>query len=75
LKVENGVIVEVAEGAAARAGIRTGDLILRINNTDVTDSKQFNTLVGKLEPKRSVGLLVRRGESSQFVPVKPGNGQ
>jgi serine protease Do len=75
LKVENGVIVEVAEGAAARAGIRSGDLILRINNTDVTDSKQFNALVGKLEAKRSVGLLVRRGDSSQFVPVKPGNGQ
>jgi serine protease Do len=75
LKVENGVIVEVAEGAAARAGIRAGDLILRINNTDVTDSKQFNALVGKLEPKRSVGLLVRRGESSQFVQVKPGNCQ
>lgn len=75
LKVESGVIVEVAEGASARAGIRTGDLILRINNTDVTDAKQFNALVSKLEPKRSVGLLVRRGESSQFVPVKPGNGE
>jgi serine protease Do len=75
LKVESGVIVEVAEGAAARAGIRPGDLILRINNTDVSDAKQFNAVVSKLEPKRSVGLLVRRGESSQFVPVKPGNGQ
>lgn len=75
LKIESGVIVEVAEGAAARAGIRPGDLILRINNTDVTDAKQFNAVVSKLEPKRSVGLLVRRGESSQFVPVKPGNGQ
>lgn len=75
LKVESGVIVDVAEGAAARAGIRPGDLILRINNTDVIDAKQFNAVVNKLEPKRSVGLLVRRGESSQFVPVKPGNGQ
>lgn len=75
LRVENGVLVEVAEGAAARAGIRSGDLILRINNTDVTDAKQFNALVSKLEQQRSVGLLVRRGESSQFIPVKPGNGQ
>lgn len=75
LKIESGVFVEVAEGAAARAGIRPGDLILRINNTDVTDAKQFNAIVNKLDSKRSVGLLVRRGESSQFVPVKPGNGQ
>lgn len=74
LKVSGGVIVEKAEGAAARAGLRAGDVILRLNNTDITDEKQFNALVSKLDPKRSAGLLVRRGDSSQFVPIKP-NGQ
>ena len=74
LKVEGGAVVETAEGAAARAGIRPGDLILRVNNTDVKDGKQFNALVAKLEPKKTVLLLVRRGEASQFVTVKP-NGQ
>ena len=74
LKVEGGAVVETAEGAAARAGLRPGDLVLRINNTDVKDGKQFNALVAKLEPKKTVLLLVRRGEASQFVTVKP-NGQ
>jgi serine protease Do len=74
LKVEGGAVVETAEGAAARAGLRPGDLILRINNTDVKDGKQFNAVVAKLEPKKTVLLLVRRGEASQFVTVKP-NGQ
>ena len=74
LKVDGGAVVETAEGAAARAGIRPGDLILRINNTDVKDGKQFNGIVAKLEPKKTVLLLVRRGEASQFVTVKP-NGQ
>ena len=74
LKVEGGAVVETAEGAAARAGIRPGDLILRVNNTDVKDGKQFNALVAKLEPKKTVLLLVRRGEASLFVTVKP-NGQ
>ncbi|MDB5763479.1 MAG: mucD1 [Herminiimonas sp.] len=74
LKLDGGAVVEVAEGAAARAGLRAGDVILRLNNTDVKDSKQFNALVSKLEPKRTAVLLVRRGDSSQFVPVRP-NGQ
>jgi serine protease Do len=74
LKLDGGAVVETAEGAAARAGLRPGDLILRINNTDVKDGKQFNALVSKLEPKKTVLLLVRRGDSSQFVTVKP-NGQ
>jgi serine protease Do len=71
LKIEHGVLVEGAEGSAAFAGIRAGDVIERVKDTDVNDSKQFNTLVAKLDPKKAVPLLVRRGEASQFVLVKP----
>ncbi|WP_194164351.1 DegQ family serine endoprotease [Lacisediminimonas profundi] len=71
LRVDGGVLVEVAEGPSARAGLRPGDLILRINNTDVKDTKQFAAVVSKLDPKRAPLLLVRRGEATQFVPVKP----
>lgn len=74
LRIEGGAVVETAEGAAARSGLRTGDVILRLNNVDIKDAKQFNALVAKLEPKKNAVLLVRRGESTQFVPIKP-NGQ
>lgn len=70
-KVDAGVVIEVAEGAAARAGLRPGDVIQRLNNTDIKDAKQFNALVAKLEPKKMAVLLVRRGDSSQFVPLRP----
>lgn len=74
LKVEGGVIVDASEGPAARAGLRAGDVILRLNNNDVKDAKQFNALVVKLEPKKMAVVLVRRGDASQFVPIRP-NGQ
>jgi len=72
LKVDGGAVVETAGGAAARAGLRAGDVILRLNNTDIKDAKQFNALVAKLEAKKIAVILVRRGDSSQFVPVRPG---
>ncbi len=71
LRIDNGVLVDAAEGPAARAGLRTGDVILRLNNTDIANAKQFNALVAKLEQKKTAVLLVRRGDASQFVPVKP----
>nr|WP_231949423.1 DegQ family serine endoprotease [Herminiimonas arsenitoxidans] len=71
LKIDGGILVESTDGASARAGLRAGDIILRLNNTDIKDARQFNGLVAKLDTKKIVLLLVRRGDSSQFVIVKP----
>ncbi|MBC7488672.1 MAG: Do family serine endopeptidase [Glaciimonas sp.] len=73
LQVDGGVLVDSVEGSAARVGLQAGDVIQRLNNTDIKDAKQFNGLVAKLESKRMTVVLVRRGESSQFVPLRPTN--
>ena len=64
LKVRNGVRVESAEGAAARAGMREGDVLLSMDNIEITDAKQFAPLVAKAEKTKPVSVLVRRGDRS-----------
>jgi serine protease Do len=71
LKVDAGVLVEFAEGRAASVGIRQGDLVLQMNNVQVTSASQFNGLVAKLDPKKPVALLVRRDAATQYIVIKP----
>jgi len=71
LKVRNGVRVEAADGAAARAGIREGDILLSMDNVEITDAKQFATLVAKAEKARAVSVLVRRGDSVNYLVIRP----
>ena len=71
LRIRQGVLVDAADGAGARAGIRQGDIILALNNQDITSVKQWNEIVAKLDRSRTHVLLVRRGDSAQYVPVRP----
>lgn len=71
LKLRGGVRVETAEGAAARAGVREGDIIVAIDNAEVTDAKQFAALVAKADKSRPISAMVRRGEWTNYVVIRP----
>jgi serine protease Do len=70
LKVENGVMVTEVQGAAARAGIRKGDVITGVNNQDVKSIEHFRELMGQVEKGRIVALLVRRAGNSLYIPFR-----
>ncbi len=72
LRVRGGVRVDAVDGAAARAGVREGDVILAVDNADVTDSKQFAAATAKADKSRAVTVLVRRGEWVNYLVIKPG---
>jgi serine protease Do len=71
LKLRNGVQIDAVDGPAARVGLQKGDIILRVGDTDITSAKQFDELSSHLDSQKMVALLVRRGENTQFVPIRP----
>ena len=54
-----------------RPVLQEGDIVLAVNDTDVTDAAQFNKLVSRLDRKRAAGLLVRAASQTQWVAVQP----
>jgi serine protease Do len=68
--VDAGVVVERAEGPAAKAGIREGDVILAFGAEKVETPEQLKKLVDKAAG--SVPVLVRRDDATIYVPVRIG---
>jgi serine protease Do len=71
LKLKGGVRVDAAVEGAARAGLREGDVILAVANTEVTGVKSFEAIVAKLDRSKPVNVLVRRGEWAQYALIRP----
>lgn len=71
LGIKGGVRVTAAVEAAARAGLREGDVILQLANVEVTGLKSFEVTLAKVDKSKPVNLLVRRGEWAQYVLIRP----
>ena len=70
LGVKGAVQVDSVDGLAASAGLRAGDIITQLNSSEIGNAKQFNEAVAKLDPKKDVAVLVRRGEASRFIIIR-----
>jgi len=68
-----GVIVTAVESgsAADEAGIRRGDVILEVNRQAVEDADAYKGALKKVEKGKNVLLLVRRGDNTIFLALKP----
>ncbi|MDB5940978.1 MAG: DegQ family serine endoprotease [Ramlibacter sp.] len=68
--VSGGLLVEDASGAAARAGVEPGDVLLAVNGAPVSSIDQVRSIMAKAG--KSVALLIQRDGDKIFVPVRIG---
>jgi serine protease Do len=71
MNVESGVVVSkvLANGAAALAGIRQGDIILSLNREEVDSVNELETLVREAPENEAIPVLVHRNKAPMFLAV------
>jgi serine protease Do len=73
-KTEGVVVSAVDPGSAAdEAGIRRGDVILEVDRKTIRTIDEYKKAVAGIRKGKGVLLLVRRGESTLFLALKPQN--
>ncbi|MGZ8425537.1 MAG: DegQ family serine endoprotease [Candidatus Binatia bacterium] len=73
LEKSEGVVVSAVEpgSAADDAGIRRGDVLMEIDRRPVRTLDEYRKMVAEIKKGRGVLFLVRRGESTLFLALKP----
>jgi serine protease Do len=69
-KVAGGLLVEDVNGAAARAGMQPGDIVLMADGKQMKNVEDLRAATGS--HGGNIALLVQRGDARIFVPVKAG---
>lgn len=81
LKVNNGAYIPkgsssspsiIPGSAAAKAGLKPGDIIVKVNNSPVNYRNDLTTLIDLYEPGTTIKLTVLRGSSTKVLTAKLG---
>jgi serine protease Do len=73
LEIDYGVFVTAleADSAAAKAGLKKGDVILLMNKLKLHSVTEYKKAAATLKKGKSAAVLVKRGKGSQFLVLKP----
>ncbi|MHB1123487.1 MAG: DegQ family serine endoprotease [Ramlibacter sp.] len=71
LKVKGGVRVEAVTDGALRAGIREGDVITAIGNSEINSVREFDAAVARADKNKPIPVLLRRGELAAYLLIRP----
>jgi len=64
------LIADVTKGdPAERAGVKAGDVVIKINGKEIEDSRELVNLIGRMNPSQKVVLTVLRGKKKKDITV------
>ena len=64
------LVSKVSPGAAQEAGINRGDIVLMFDGVDVKNAKHLRELIDQAGDKRTVAVLIHRGDSPLFLALR-----
>jgi len=72
-EAKGALIADVTKGdPAAKAGVKAGDVVIKINGADIEDSRELVNKIGRMSPNETVVLTVLRGKKQKDIKIKLG---
>lgn len=68
-KIKGVIINAIDEDSPSFGILMRGDIIIEVNRKLVTNLKEYNDVVSKIERTQDILLLIIRGGSSQYIPI------
>ncbi len=73
-KTQGALVSDVSENSPAeRAGLKTGDVILRVDGSEIADSRSLQLLIGQMTPGRTAHLSLWRDGTERDFSVTLGD--
>lgn len=69
LRGAGGVRVTAVAAGGEAVGVRPGDIVLAVGTVDITDLKQFESVIGRVDKARPLPVTVLRGSWAQFLRI------
>ena len=69
--LKGGARVESVSGRAASTGLREGDVIVSIANSEVLSAKEAEAELARQDKNKPIALQMRRGSRGDYVLIKP----
>jgi serine protease Do len=74
VKTQGALVSDVsAKSPAERAGLKTGDVILRVDGSEIADSRSLQLMIGQMTPGRTAHLSVWRDGNEKDFSVTLGD--
>ena len=65
-----GILITKVESPAMESGVKSGDILLAINNIQIKDVNDLMKIMDDFADSRSVALLIKRKSGSVYIPIR-----